>query len=122
MVNNDQPKLDTSNPYEFIKSYLTISKVVYHFAIGFVLCLIGGSLISNLTFHLVWEIFQNTTIGNQINKKLFGYDLKDRSIYETIMDNILFVLGWFFCIVLIKLKVFDYQLDICNKIYKIISK
>lgn len=119
---NDHQPLDTSSVYAFIKSYLTVSKIVAHFLIGFFLCLIGGSLVSNLIFHLVWEIYQNTEIGNKINKKIFGQDLVDRSIYETISDNILFVLGWFFCLILIKFKVINYQLDICSKIYKIISK
>lgn len=120
-MNEHQP-LDTSGIYPFVKSYLSVSKIFAHFLIGFVLCLIGGSLISNLMFHLVWEIYQNTSIGNQINKKIFGQDLQDRSIYETIADNILFVLGWGFCLILIKFKVLNYQLDICSKIYKIISK
>ena len=87
---NDHQPLDTSSVYAFIKSYLTVSKITSSFFDWIFLCLVGGSLVSNLIFHLVWEIYQNTEIGNKINKNIWTR-FSDRSIYETVSDNILFV-------------------------------
>ena len=76
------------------RSYLTIQKIVYQFVIGFVSFMLGANLLTVLTFHLAWELFNNSTYGKNIAKTYLGKDLSDHFWGESLMDNILFVGGW----------------------------
>lgn len=69
-------------------------KSMYHFMFGLVSYSIGGSLISLLIMHFIWEFFQNSSIGKKINHQIFGRSLADKSINEVILDNIWFIIGW----------------------------
>ena len=77
-----------------LKDYLTISKILHHFAIGFLSSWLGASLLPVLGFHFGWEVYTNSAFGKQLNKKIFGQDFADRFWQESVMDNLLFVAGW----------------------------
>lgn len=76
------------------KSYLTLKKILYHFVLGLICFYMGGNLMTVLIFHLIWEIYQNSQFGKTMNFRMFGKHLEDCCIYESIADNILFILGW----------------------------
>ena len=85
-----------------LKEYLTFTKVLRHFVIGFLSGWLGVNLMPVLLFQLGLEIYTNTTFGKEMNKKIFGIDFADHSWQETLMDNILFVFGWIIAYVSVK--------------------
>lgn len=76
------------------KSYLTASKIVYHFALGFVSCLLGAGLWGVLFAHLAWELFTNWEQGQQITQQYLGRNFSDHDWQTSVADNILFAIGW----------------------------
>lgn len=96
---NSLAQLFSANPFvqsnKFnLRSYLTPSKIFYHFVIGFVSAWLGASFISTMVIHSVWEIVTNSTYGQAMFLKLFNKNFADKTWQESAMDNLLFVLGW----------------------------
>lgn len=90
-----QSNNNNNNNNQFsLKNYLTIKKC-QHFIIGVMSGIFGASLWPILGLHLIWEIYTNTPFGRDINLKYFGKSYDDKFIEETILDNVLFVLGWY---------------------------
>jgi len=77
-----------------LSSYLTISKILYHFAFGVISYLLGANLLSTLIMYGLWELFQNSNIGRRLYFQVLGIDVADCDWRETLMDNLLFVFGW----------------------------
>lgn len=76
------------------KTYLTVSKIVYHFSLGFIGCLFGAGLWGILLAHLAWEIFTNWQEGRRLSLLYLGRDFGDHDWQTSVADNLLFAFGW----------------------------
>lgn len=83
-------------------AHLSFSNVFVTLLKGLLAYMLGFSLIGAILLQLSWEIFVNSQWGQQVTLKWFGRNFRDHSWKETMIDNLVYTIGWlvgyFWCV------------------------